>query len=79
MQNKASLNDLINSIFPMIQNQLPEIVTIKIVDRESFMIHSKTSNESINIGVISLCKKYSNVSTNLKYGTIMSLTKSPNN
>ncbi len=78
MQTKASLDDLLKSIFPIIQNQLPEVVTIKIVDRENFMIHSRTSNEVINSGIISICKKHSNVSTNLKYGTIMSLTKAPN-
>lgn len=79
MQTKASLDDLLKSVSPMIQNQLPEVVTIKIVDRENFMIHSKTSSEVINSGIISICKKYSNVSTSLKYGTIMSLTKAPNN
>ena len=78
MQTKTSLDNLLKSISPMIQNQLPEVVTIKIVDRENFMIQSKTSNEVINSGIISICKKYSNVSTNLKYGTIMSLTKAPN-
>jgi len=79
MQTKASLDDLLKSISPMIQNQPPEVVTIKIVDREKFMIQSKTNNEYINNEIVGLCRKYINVSTNLKYGTIMSLTKAPNN
>ena len=79
MKNEASLDDLLKLISPMIQNQLPEVVTIKIVDMENFMIQSKTNSEVSNSGIISICKKYSNVSTNLKYGTIMSLTKAPNN
>lgn len=79
MQTKASLVDILNSISPMIQNQLPEVVTIKIIDRESFMIQSKTSNEHINKEIVSICNKYSNVSTNLKYASVWSLTKSPNN
>lgn len=79
MQTKASLDDILKYVSPMIQNQLPEVVTIKIVDRENFMICSKTSNEFINSGIVGICKKYSNISTNIKYGTIMSLTKAPNN
>lgn len=79
MKNEASLDDLLKSVSPMIQNQLPEVVTIKIIDRENFMIQSKTSNEYINKEIVGICNKYSNVSTNLKYASVWSLTKAPNN
>ena len=78
MQTKTSLDNLIKLISPMIQNQLPEVVTIKILDRENFIIQSKTSNEYINKEIVGICNKYSNVSTNLKYASIWSLTKAPN-
>lgn len=79
MQTKASLDDLLNLISPMIQNQLPEVVTIKIIDRENFMIQSKISNEYINKEIVGICNKHNNVSTNLKYASVWSLTKAPNN